>query len=165
MEGLLSATHQPQSYIVKSLREKERRVKELQAKVREVEAQLNQSVEERAKLVETKNQMALDLEKLLSHKEVSSGRGTVGLVIICIVHSQELHHMKQVLVGVANKVHQRPLESSVEPALHVPPPTLFVSSSFSIIMCNNSHGIYSLPQLAMLIQVLYDLLTSALDLK
>ena len=84
MEGLLSATHQPQSYIVKSLREKERRVKELQAKVREVEAQLNQSVEERAKLVETKNQMALDLEKLLSHREVSSeGHCGIGDDLYC----------------------------------------------------------------------------------
>ena len=71
IEGLLSKTHQPQSYIVSSLREKEKALKELRNRVRELEAQLNQSNEEKAKLMETKNQMASDLEKLLSHREVS----------------------------------------------------------------------------------------------
>jgi hypothetical protein len=44
---------------------------------------------------------------------------------------QELHHMKQVLVGVARK--GRPLLScDQESSLHIPPPTLFVSVGFSV---------------------------------
>ena len=71
VEELLSKTQQPQSCMMESLRNKDRTVKELQDKVKLLEAQIFSSQEERTKLVETKNQMASDLEKLLSHREVS----------------------------------------------------------------------------------------------
>ena len=43
---------------------------QLKDRVKTLEYQLASSMEERAKVVETKNQMAADLEKLLSHREV-----------------------------------------------------------------------------------------------
>lgn len=46
--------------------------------------------------------------------------------------------MKQVLVGAAKKG-RRPLVScDQESALHVPPPTLFVSVSFSVLIDSTS---------------------------
>lgn len=39
--------------------------------------------------------------------------------------------MKQVLVGVARK-EQRIAQANIEPAMHVPPPTLFVSYVFDV---------------------------------
>ena len=56
--------------MVQSLKDRDKTVKQLQARVKALEGQLASSAEERAKLVETKNQMAADLEKLLSHREV-----------------------------------------------------------------------------------------------
>ena len=58
--------------MVESLKERERTMKELEGRVKELERQVSTSMEERARLTETKNQMAADLEKLLSHREVSS---------------------------------------------------------------------------------------------
>lgn len=63
-------THQPQSYMVQSLRDRDRTVNQLKDRVKTLEDQLASSMEDRAKLAETKNQMAADLEKLLSHREV-----------------------------------------------------------------------------------------------
>lgn len=64
-------TRQPQSMIVESLREKERSVRELEGRIKQLETELATSIEERARLIETKNLMAADLEKLLSHREVT----------------------------------------------------------------------------------------------
>lgn len=63
-------THQPQSYMVQSLRDRDRTVNQLKDRVKTLEDQLASSMEDRAKLAETKNLMAADLEKLLSHREV-----------------------------------------------------------------------------------------------
>ena len=48
--------------------------------------------------------------------------------------------MKQVLVGVARKGHQPQVSCDQEPALHVPPPTLFVSVVFSVLIDSTSYG-------------------------
>ena len=71
MEGLLSKSRQPQSMMVESLREGERRARELEERVKQLEGELASTLEERERLTETKNLMAADLEKLLSHREVS----------------------------------------------------------------------------------------------
>ena len=58
-----------------------------------------------------------------------------------VIHDvlQELHHMKQVLVGVARK--GRSLVScDQESALHTPPPTLFVSVGFNVLIGSASYG-------------------------
>ena len=67
----MSKTRQPQSLMMESLRERERRVRELEGRITQLEGELATSMEERARLTETKNLMAADLEKLLSHREVS----------------------------------------------------------------------------------------------
>ena len=56
--------------MVDSLKERERRVRELEGRVKQLESEVSASMEERARLTEIKNQMAADLEKLLSHREV-----------------------------------------------------------------------------------------------
>ena len=48
-----------------------------------------------------------------------------------VIVSQELHHMRQVLVGVARK-DLRIAESNEEPTVHIPQPTLFVSYAFDV---------------------------------
>lgn len=55
-----------------------------------------------------------------------------------VIHDvlQELHHMKQVLVGVARKGRSLVQES----ALHIPPPTLFVSVGFNVLIDSTSYG-------------------------
>lgn len=57
--------------MVESLRERERRVRELEGRVEQLEAELATTLEERSRLTETKNLLAADLEKLLSHRQVS----------------------------------------------------------------------------------------------
>ena len=52
------------------MRDKEQTIKELRGKLKWLEAELAKSREERARLVEVKNQMSADLEKLLNHREV-----------------------------------------------------------------------------------------------
>lgn len=61
--------------MVESLRERERRVRDLEGRVKQLEGELATTLEERARLTETKNLMAADLEKLLSHREVSNQHG------------------------------------------------------------------------------------------
>ena len=56
--------------MVKVIRDKEQTMKALRAKMKMLEEELAGSRVERAKLVEVKNQMSADLEKLLSHREV-----------------------------------------------------------------------------------------------
>ena len=48
--------------------------------------------------------------------------------------------MKQVLVGVARKGRQPQVSCDQEPALHIPPPTLFVSVAFSVLIDSTSYG-------------------------
>jgi hypothetical protein len=56
--------------MVESLRERERRVRELEGRVEQLEGELAASLEERARVTETKNLLAADLDKLLSHRQV-----------------------------------------------------------------------------------------------
>ena len=67
----MSKTQQPQKTMVDSLREREKRVRELEERVKQLEGELATSLEDRTRLMETKNLMATDLEKLLSHREVN----------------------------------------------------------------------------------------------
>ena len=46
--------------------------------------------------------------------------------------------MKKALVGVARE-ELRPLNSDTEPAMHIPPPTLFVSNAFD--MCKTKQTV------------------------
>ncbi len=70
VESLLEQSKQPYLYLIETIRDKDSQVNNL----REELATLRRDVEglrtERQRLVSVKNQMALDLEKLLSHNEV-----------------------------------------------------------------------------------------------
>lgn len=68
---LLKSSQQPYGYLTSRLKEQQDKLRESRKRVRRLEEELALSREEKSRLVETKNQMAADLERLLSHKEVS----------------------------------------------------------------------------------------------
>ena len=71
--------------MVESLRERERRVRELEGRVEQLEAELATISEEKARLIETKNLLAADLEKLLSHRQVSGQHDQSIFIVFSVI--------------------------------------------------------------------------------
>ena len=69
---LLRNSQQPSSYLMSRVQEQSSQLQKSKERITELEAQLSSLKKDKALLVETKNQMAADLERLLNHREVSS---------------------------------------------------------------------------------------------
>lgn len=70
-QDLLKGSQQPHIYLVTRVKEQKTQLKELRAKVANLQKDLAALATEKSVLIETKNQMAADLERLLNHREVS----------------------------------------------------------------------------------------------
>ncbi|XP_024916527.1 progesterone-induced-blocking factor 1 isoform X2 [Cynoglossus semilaevis] len=81
---LLELTQQPHSYLIETVRQRDAQISTLKERVSSLEDDVSSLRKERTALQHTKNIMAADLEKLLSHQE-------------------ELAMMKQVLVNMQSK--------------------------------------------------------------
>lgn len=71
LESLLEQSKQPYCYLIETIRDKDGQLSALQEELATVRKEVDRLSVERQRLVSVKNQMALDLEKLLSYNEVS----------------------------------------------------------------------------------------------
>ncbi|XP_023565431.1 progesterone-induced-blocking factor 1 isoform X3 [Octodon degus] len=81
---LLSQTQQPYRFLVESVRQRDSKIDALMKCVAQLEKEVSNLNKEKSALLQMKNQMALDLEQLLSHRE-------------------ELAAMKQILINMHGK--------------------------------------------------------------
>lgn len=70
-QELLDSSQQPHGYLLTRLKQQKEELDRYKAKVSKLKSELSVMGREKAVLMETKNQMAADLERLLNHREVS----------------------------------------------------------------------------------------------
>ncbi|KAI5089898.1 progesterone-induced-blocking factor 1 isoform X1, partial [Silurus meridionalis] len=88
---LLQQAPQPQSYLIETVRQRDAQIQSLKDRLSQLEEEVSALKKERASLLQVKNNMAADLERLLSHRE-------------------ELSAMKQVLVSMRSRQNREPEE-------------------------------------------------------
>ncbi len=69
---LVESSQQPSGYLMKRVMEQSSQLQQGKERIAQLEGQLASVKREKSLLVETKNQMAADLERLLNHREVHS---------------------------------------------------------------------------------------------
>ncbi|XP_068922882.1 progesterone-induced-blocking factor 1 isoform X2 [Petaurus breviceps papuanus] len=67
--SLLDQTQQPYRYLIESVRQRDSKINEQSKRISQLEMDVSNLHKEKAALVQIKNQMAADLEQLLSHRE------------------------------------------------------------------------------------------------
>ncbi|KAI4889464.1 hypothetical protein NFI96_011637, partial [Prochilodus magdalenae] len=87
---LLQQSQQPQSYLIETVRQRDTHIQSLKEHLSQLEEEVSMLKKEKSALLQVKNNMAADLERLLSHRE-------------------ELSVMKQVLVSMRSRQHGDPL--------------------------------------------------------
>uniref|UniRef100_A0ABI7VZK1 Progesterone immunomodulatory binding factor 1 n=1 Tax=Felis catus TaxID=9685 RepID=A0ABI7VZK1_FELCA len=68
--SLLNQTQQPYRYLIESVRQRDSKIDSLKEHVTQLEKDVSNLNKEKSALLQMKNQMALDLEQLLNHREV-----------------------------------------------------------------------------------------------
>ncbi|MCI4393898.1 hypothetical protein PGIGA_G00162430 [Pangasianodon gigas] len=86
---LLQQAQQPYSYLIETVRQRDTQIQSLKERLSQLEEEVSALKKERASLLQVKNNMAADLERLLSHRE-------------------ELSAMKQVLVSMRSRQNREP---------------------------------------------------------
>ncbi|KAK7096662.1 progesterone-induced-blocking factor 1-like [Littorina saxatilis] len=86
--AILDQAQQPYNYLIESIKVRDRQVKQQQKHIEMLEHDLRKLEEERTEMIQSKNQMALDLERLLNQRE-------------------EMAMMKQVLMGMSARQESR----------------------------------------------------------
>ncbi|KAF6376620.1 progesterone immunomodulatory binding factor 1 [Rhinolophus ferrumequinum] len=95
--SLLNQTQQPYRYLIESVRQRDSKIDSLKEWITQLEKDVSNLNKEKSALLQMKNQMALDLEQLLNHRE-------------------ELAAMKQIVTNMRNKHSEdRLLLSKTEP--------------------------------------------------
>ncbi len=74
----MEKSQQPYSYLIESIRVRDGQIKELRESLAAMERELVQLRGERARLIDSKNHMSADLERLLNHREVGGWWGGGG---------------------------------------------------------------------------------------
>uniref|UniRef100_G3WRE6 Progesterone immunomodulatory binding factor 1 n=1 Tax=Sarcophilus harrisii TaxID=9305 RepID=G3WRE6_SARHA len=67
--SLLDQTQQPYRYLIESVRQRDSKINEQNERISQLEMDVSNLHKEKTALVQIKNQMAADLEQLLSHRE------------------------------------------------------------------------------------------------
>ncbi|KAG8452256.1 hypothetical protein GDO86_004163 [Hymenochirus boettgeri] len=131
-KSLLNQVQQPYQYLIESVRQRDTQIDSLKDQISKLEQDVSNLNKEKVSLLRVKNQMAADMEKLLSHQE-------------------ELAQMKQVLLGFRNKQHggnlpttehkrnlttkpklsEHVLQPHQEDNIFIPKPTLFTKGEAS----------------------------------
>ncbi|KAG9262537.1 progesterone-induced-blocking factor 1 isoform X1 [Astyanax mexicanus] len=96
---LLQQSQQPYSYLIETVRQRDTRIQSLKERLSQLEEEVSALKKEKTTLLQVKNNMAADLERLLSHRE-------------------ELSVMKQVLVSMRSRQHGEPLSISEPDIVH-----------------------------------------------
>uniref|UniRef100_A0ABI7VYW1 Progesterone immunomodulatory binding factor 1 n=1 Tax=Felis catus TaxID=9685 RepID=A0ABI7VYW1_FELCA len=68
--SLLNQTQQPYRYLIESVRQRDSKIDSLKEHVTQLEKDVSNLNKEKSALLQMKNQMALDLEQLLNHREI-----------------------------------------------------------------------------------------------
>ncbi|XP_066516109.1 progesterone-induced-blocking factor 1 isoform X2 [Hoplias malabaricus] len=87
---LLQQSQQPYSYLIETVRQRDSQIQSQKERLSQLEEDVSALRKEKAALMQVKNNMAADLERLLSHRE-------------------ELSVMKQVLVNMHSRQHGEPI--------------------------------------------------------
>ncbi|GAA6069689.1 progesterone-induced-blocking factor 1 isoform X2, partial [Tachysurus ichikawai] len=69
---LLQQAQQPYSYLIETVRQRDTQIQSLNQRLSQLEEEVSALKKERASLLQVKNNMAADLERLLSHREVTA---------------------------------------------------------------------------------------------
>uniref|UniRef100_A0A5F9CIQ7 Progesterone immunomodulatory binding factor 1 n=1 Tax=Oryctolagus cuniculus TaxID=9986 RepID=A0A5F9CIQ7_RABIT len=72
--SLLNQTQQPYRYLIESVRQRDSKIDSLTKCIADLEKDVGNLNKEKSALLQMKNQMALDLEQLLNHREIVWGR-------------------------------------------------------------------------------------------
>ncbi len=117
-------------YLIETIRDKDSQVSNLREELATLRREVEGLRTERQRLVSVKNQMALDLEKLLSHNEVRVN--LLWLILSTFFSLQELQKMKQLIYHNTRPPIVQLATNDQHPDRTVyredyPKPTLFVS--------------------------------------
>ncbi|XP_073699086.1 progesterone-induced-blocking factor 1 [Garra rufa] len=91
---LLQQAQQPHSYLIETVRQRDTQIQTLKERLTRLEEEVSALRKEKITLLQVKNNMAADLERLLNHRE-------------------ELSVMKQVLISMRSQQHSGPLSASL----------------------------------------------------
>lgn len=125
--SLLNQTQQPYRYLIESVRQRDSKIDSLMKCTAQLEKDVSNLNKEKSALLQTKNQMALDLEQLLNHREEFAAMKQI-IINMCSKHSENnllLTRMESnsVTGNQASKPLNMPREH--EDNVFIPKPTLF----------------------------------------
>ncbi|XP_051051251.1 progesterone-induced-blocking factor 1 [Phodopus roborovskii] len=125
--SLLNQTQQPYRYLIESVQQRDSKIDSLMKCTAQLEKDISNLNKEKSALLQMKNQMALDLEQLLNHREEFAAMKQI-IINMCNKHSENnllLSKMgsKGVTENQASKILNMPREH--EDNIFIPKPTLF----------------------------------------
>ncbi|XP_021037057.1 progesterone-induced-blocking factor 1 isoform X1 [Mus caroli] len=124
--SLLNQTQQPYRYLIESVRQRDSKIDSLMKSTAQLEKDVSNLNKEKSALLQTKNQMALDLEQLLNHREEFAAMKQI-IINMCSKHSENnlfLTKMESKSVTESQaKMLNMPREH--EENIFIPKPTLF----------------------------------------
>ncbi|XP_041531419.1 progesterone-induced-blocking factor 1 isoform X2 [Microtus oregoni] len=128
--SLLNQTQQPYRYLIESVRQRDSKIDSLMKCTAQLEKDISNLNKEKSALLQTKNQMALDLEQLLNHREEFAAMKQI-ITNMCSKHSENnlllsKVESKGVTENQASKILNMPREH--EDNVFIPKPTLFTKT-------------------------------------
>lgn len=128
--SLLNQTQQPYRYLIESVRQRDSKIDSLMKCTAQLEKDISNLNKEKSALLQTKNQMALDLEQLLNHREEFAAMKQI-IINMCSKHSENnlllsKVESKGVTENEASKILNMPREH--EDNVFIPKPTLFTKT-------------------------------------
>ncbi|XP_031217223.1 progesterone-induced-blocking factor 1 [Mastomys coucha] len=124
--SLLNQTQQPYRYLIESVRQRDSRIDSLTECIAGLERDVSNLNKEKSALLQTKNQMALDLEQLLNHREEFAAMKQI-IINMCNKHSENnllLTKMESTSVP-ENQAKALNMPREHEENIFIPKPTLF----------------------------------------
>lgn len=128
--SLLNQTQQPYRYLIESVRQRDSKIDSLTKCTAQLEKDISNLNKEKSALLQTKNQMALDLEQLLNHREEFAAMKQI-ISNMCSKHSENSLLLtkvesKGVTENQTSKILNMPREH--EDNVFIPKPTLFTKT-------------------------------------
>lgn len=125
--SLLNQSQQPYRYLIESVRQRDSKIDSLMKCTAQLEKDVSNLNKEKSALLQTKNQMALDLEQLLNHREEFAAMKQI-IINMCSKHSENnLLLTKMESKSVTENQPSKPLNMprEHEENVFIPKPTLF----------------------------------------
>ncbi|XP_057642188.1 progesterone-induced-blocking factor 1 [Chionomys nivalis] len=128
--SLLNQTQQPYRYLIESVQQRDSKIDSLMKCTAQLEKDISNLNKEKSALLQTKNQMALDLEQLLNHREEFAAMKQI-IINMCSKHSEN----NLLLTNVESKGMTENQASKIlnmsrehEDNVFIPKPTLFTKT-------------------------------------